>query len=366
MVPIRIMMLTENPLYGGITTYLLNVAAALKDDDRFELFLTSLPAWEGDPVLIKGAAKLGHQVHVFPMAGTFDIRVLAKLREYVSRERIDIVHTHGYRSTLIAYAARLNVKCVNTCHGIIVDPTSRLRLWQWAALRAMKRHRRTIACSDYVRQWLLTEGLDARRVHTIRNGCPPPPDDADLSLRAAFEEIDHPFIAVYVGRLVSGKGVEIFLEALAELNGITAIIVGDGPLRDELKDKAEGHGVQARFVGRVDDPGKYYDAADVVVLPSNMEALPMTLIEAASRGIPAIASLVGGIPEVVYDGITGMLIPPNDVESLSRALHYLQENPDRCKDMGVEAKERWLKNFSLEPLGAQLAQTYLDTMESAE
>ena len=217
----RVLLLAESPYYGGITSHLLSLARAMADSP-FDVRLASLPGRRDDNSLVDLCCNQGIQLHQFQMDGAFRPSILPQLRRYVADNNFALVHTHNYRATLRAASPRLAVPIVNTCHGRIAERSLRLQAWQWAELRAMRRHRLTIACSDHVRQWLQTQGLDPRRIRTIRNCY----DPGKVTLRVTGrEQRDHPanLVALYAGRLCEGKGIEIFIRALDNASGISGI-----------------------------------------------------------------------------------------------------------------------------------------------
>lgn len=360
----RILLLADNPYVGGITSYLHSVLTALAQDDRFELITASFPGRGGDRTLIVKANEAGASVHVIPMAWNFDPRVVKTFRRFLAREEIDLIHAQGYRATLISLFGAGSIPVMTTCHGMAVAPALRTRLWEWARLRAMRRHPLTIACSDFVRGWLLDKGFPEDRVRTIYNCYAPSgkaPGNGATRESLGIEEAS--LVALYVGRLVAGKGLDTLFRALAGRPGIAPVVVGDGPLREALEKEADALGVKACFVGGTQDPTPFYALADVVVLPSKMEALPMTLIEAAAHGRPAVATRVGGIPEVVRDGKSGILVAPGAVEELGEALARLKE-PELRARLGAEAKEVWCDAFTPERMAGELGQAYRDVLES--
>lgn len=356
----RILMLCDSPYVGGITSHVLSVLEAFKNDDRFEFVLATFPGRRDDETLIDRANQIGVPVHVFPMAWTFDLRVIGAVRTFIEENKIDLIHLHDYRAALICRFVAPAIPIINTCHGLFVAPTPRLRLWQWAKLRAMRTHKRTIACSDFVRQWLIKKGLSPETIQTVYNTSSPV--DAGRGDSPLFPDIDpDATVVLYVGRLVRGKGIEVLLDALSKVHGIAAIIVGDGPLRSYLETKARMHSLDVRFVGRVNDPGPYYQRADVVVLPSRMEAFPITLIEAAAHAKPVIATSVGGIPEVVCHGETGLLVEFGNLAELKHALEHLSD-PEERKKMGQAARAAWETRFSPTRMAEALAQIYQDVL----
>lgn len=353
----RILLLAESPYMGGITSHILSIVRAFGDSDRFEFVVATLEGRRGDRTLIEVADKSGIAVHVMPMSWAFDFGVMGRFRKFLAEREIDLVHTHNYRSTLVCALAGGPVPVVNTSHGMKVESSLRMRFWQWADLRAMRRHGMTVACSDFVRDWLVRQGLDEKKVCTVYN-CYAPPDNAGPApSRESLGFGEDSLVVAYIGRLVEGKGLEHLVEALKDVPGSAGLFVGDGPLRAALESKAKEHGINAQFTGAVAEPSPFYQLADLVVLPSKMEALPITLIEAAAHGKPCIASKSGGIPEVVADGENGILFDYADVDALRIVLMQLYESPLREK-MGNRASEIWRDKFSPDRMANELAEVY--------
>jgi glycosyltransferase involved in cell wall biosynthesis len=292
------------------------------------------------------------------MGWRFDLGVVKSLRTLARDERIDLVHTHNYRSTLLAALALHSIPRMNTSHGQVVEASRRLRAWQALEVAVVARNRLTVACSEYVRQWLISKGVPERKVRTIHNCATAPGTEANIvPLRASVSDL----VAVYCGRLAEGKGVETFIRAVAQTPNVYGLLVGDGPARGDLETLAGELHARVEFVGFATDPRPYYAASDVVVLPSRMEALPMVLIEAMAQGKPVIATNVGGIPEIIADGETGILIEYGDVRALGEALTRLKSAALR-QTMGVNGLRRWRDDFTPERMALALAQAYSDAL----
>jgi glycosyltransferase involved in cell wall biosynthesis len=160
-----------------------------------------------------------------------------------------------------------------------------------------------------------------------------------------------------VGRTVPVKGQSLLIDSVAELErrGLTArlTIVGDGPELPELRRRAERLGVADRveFTGAVsqhDVPG-YYERADVFALPSFAEGLPVVLIEALAMGIPVVASRITGIPELVEEGVSGLLVVPGQGDALTDALHdLLERSPEERREMGHAGRRRVAAEFDVD------------------
>lgn len=162
-------------------------------------------------------------------------------------------------------------------------------------------------------------------------------------------------LLVCVARHVAVKNLGLLLEACALLHrqGVKfrCVSVGDGPLSGELKARRTALGLDAvvEFTGALtqEEVLPWWQRADVAVLTSENEGMPVCLMEAAACGVPAVATSVGGIPELVADGITGLLAPANDAAGLASALRGLIENPARAAEMGLAARQRAMERFSL-------------------
>lgn len=198
-------------------------------------------------------------------------------------------------------------------------------------------------------------------VQRIAIGVEPAPGTPKSDTEKAREEVRSelgltngvPLIAS-IGRLEDIKGHRFLIEALARLrrstNGVSAargIVVGDGCLKDSLVTLAEESGVGDRVTlpGFRSDVGAVLNAADIVAMPSLSEGFPLAVLEAMMAGRPVVASRVGGIPEMIVDGETGLLVPPKDPGALASALAWLIASPSLRDRLGKAAKERALREF---------------------
>lgn len=179
-------------------------------------------------------------------------------------------------------------------------------------------------------------GLDVAALRASRSG-----EETRRELALGNE-----FTVLFLGRLVPIKGVDVLIEALGGATGMTLLVAGDGPERVRLETLAERHGVRARFLGAV-DPARRAEllaAADAFALPSRVladgrhEGLPVALLEAMAAGSPVVATRTGGVPEVVEDGVSGLLVQPDDARALRAALEHLARSPVLCRALGDAAR----------------------------
>jgi glycosyltransferase involved in cell wall biosynthesis len=189
--------------------------------------------------------------------------------------------------------------------------------------------------SAYLRDIAVGWGLDPDRVSVLPNPAPALPELPSREEARAALALDGPAFG-YAGRLTRQKALGVALEAVAALPAATLLVLGEGPERERLADRARQLDVdgRVRFLGggTRDDVLRLFRAADAAVLSSDWENLPHTVVEALAVGTPVIATAVGGVPEVVHDGENGLLVPPASPEALSAALRRLIE------DAGLRAR----------------------------
>lgn len=196
--------------------------------------------------------------------------------------------------------------------------------------------------------------LDPAKLRPVYWGidAPPPPSPAERA--AAKQRLGIPASSPVIGMLANvtpAKGHLTLLRALAQLRqqapGFRALLVGDGPFRPTVAAEAEALALsEVQILPRVEDVFEVLPAFDVFALPSDIEGLPYVLLEAMSQALPIVASNVGGIPEAVIHGHTGLLVPPRDAPSLSRALKELVGNPEAAVEMGRAGFRRFLEHFT--------------------
>ncbi len=294
---------------------------------------------------VRGA---GIRAEVVPVSGALDPRGLVRLLRIFRRERIDIVHTHGHfavnvlariagrlaRARVLSHMHIQNAFREGTGRGVqiaIDNATARLCF-------------AIVAVSDATRADLVRQGYPAGRLVTIHNGIEAAHDVSPVRLA------EGPLV-VEVARLAEVKGQRTLLEALADVQA-TAVLVGrdlerGGAYEDELRSEAERLGVSDRvvFAGYRDDVPALLAGCDVFCLPSFAEGLPLVVLEAMAQGKPVVATPVGGTPELVVDGETGILVPPGDPGSLAHALTELLADAPRAARMGEAGRARVLAEF---------------------
>lgn len=202
---------------------------------------------------------------------------------------------------------------------------------------------------------------DLARQHTPDTpiGMIPAGADLDAVVPPTHPTLEGPLRLLFVGRLVNQKGLDVLFKALATMKDHTdwsLTIAGEGPLKDELALASYSLGINDRVVFRGwlerDHIPAVYEQADVFVLPSRDEGMPNAMLEAMAAGLPVIGSRVAGLEEVILDGETGLLVPPEDADALAQALRTLIEDRDRTFELSQAARKRVVEKFGWERAAA--------------
>ncbi|MEJ2671694.1 MAG: glycosyltransferase, partial [Deltaproteobacteria bacterium] len=290
----------------------------------------------------------------------------------IYRHRVDALHVNSYVPGNYARlaAALMQVPIVvDHWHGFTrFSPKRRLLCRALARFTDL-----SLAVSPGVKNYLVQEiGLAPDRIRVVANGVDLAAMDAARPGPEVRRELGLPEgapVIGLVGRLDHwGKGhKELFtaLSGLKERYPVQALIVGGGRREAEIQQAAADLGLsgQVHFLGsRVDVPD-LLQAMDIFVLPSYSEGLSLSLLEAMAAGLPVIATAVGGNPELVMDGVTGLLIPPKDAEALAAALERVLADPAWAKEMGEKARRQVAENYSVERLGREINGIYEELVE---
>jgi glycosyltransferase involved in cell wall biosynthesis len=269
--------------------------------------------------------------------------------------RLDLLYTHVVGSEPAAVAARLAgiPQVLGTFH--IDSSQSKARDWVLEFVTNRCLHR-AIAVSDSTRlDWVRRTYLARNRVTTIPNGVDSERFRRHAQKAEARRTLGLPggdtLVLGCTGRLSPQKGLSYLLRAVAQLASrypmLHVALAGDGPLAQALREEALALGIKERvhFLGFRSDVQPVLDAADVFVLPSLWEALPYSLLEAMAAELPVVATRVAGVPEVVAEGETGLLVSPADPQALAGALEQLLDSPTLRRRMGQEGRRRVINHF---------------------
>ncbi|HEY1275217.1 MAG TPA: glycosyltransferase [Thermoleophilaceae bacterium] len=358
----RVLMLVDS-LYdgtGGAERFAVGLACALPRD-RFEVSMCVTRTAEG--YLPRQLAEAGVGLLVLGRRGRADVLRFRRLAAYLRRERVDVLHCHKFGSnvwgTVIGRACRVPVVVAHE-HTWSYEGQPLRRLLDGFLIGRLASAFVSVSNADRERM-IEIERVPARKTVTIPTGYVPRPDEAVGDLRGELGiPADAPTVGT-IGQLRPQKALEVLIEAFAGVGDPSShlIVVGDGPSREELERRADAAGVgeRAHFLGTRVDLATVFGGLDVAAMSSDFEGLPLFAFECMAHRTPLVATRVGGLPDLVSDGSTGVLVPPRDPAALAVALRTLLADPGLRERMAAAAAER-LPEFTMEAVAARFADLY--------
>jgi len=349
---LRILLVIKALSFGGAERLLMETVAA-GDRDGFDYEVAYvLAASDG---LVDAIRTDGTPVHALGASRSADLTWLVRLRSLVIAGRFDVVHFHlPYTAAL----GRLAVATVPRAGRPAVVYTEH-SLWNRAAVitkginrAGVGRDQALIVVSQAAHD-ALPSALRGRArviVHGVsRSRADELAADRDrirAEVRAELGVPDGELLVLTVAIIRPEKGYDVLLDAtriLAERDvPVRVAAVGSGPMEDEVRarHRALGLGDRLQLLGQRHDVLRLMAAADIYVLASHQEGMPVTLMEATSMGLPIVATSVGGVPQVITDGVEGLIVPPGDPEQLANALQQVVADPSLRQRLGRAAREK--------------------------
>ncbi len=305
----------------------------------------------------------GGNVYCFGRKDGWDFHLIKEFAELLTEKKVDIVHAHQYTpyfyAVLASFFSKRHPKVVFTEHGRHQPDKVR-----WKRVIFNKLFRPVTAAytgvANFSKDSLATfEKIPADKIEVIYNGIdlsrfPDDCDKAKLRKSLGFEE-DKTLVGI-IARLDPIKNHAVLIESISLLKeqfpDIQLIIVGEGPMQKELQELVNELNLEdyVVFTGLRKDVPRILMALDLFVLPSTMEAMSVTLLEAMSASLPVVATDVGGNKEVVVPHVTGELVPPKDAEQLAGAIESIISAPQKAVQMGKAGRKRVEDFFTFEQM----------------
>jgi glycosyltransferase involved in cell wall biosynthesis len=373
---VRVLRVIARLNMGGPALHVAYLSDGLRDRG-YDTTLVAGSLALGEESMAVVAERLGVPIVTIPelhreISPLLDLRAAYRLADLIREVRPQILHTHTAKAgTIGRLAARLLGGAgppivVHTFHGHVLrgyfDPvrsTAFRLLERWLARRTTA----LIAVSPEVRDDLVSLGVAPREKFTVvrlgieldeRIGTDSDGPRADTR-RALGIPADR-FVVGWIGRMTGVKRTDDVLLAVRALRerGVDTVLcmVGDGPDRDAVERRAHQLGIvrDSLFLGYQEEVASYYAAFDVLILPSANEGTPVSAIEALAGGRPVVATRVGGVPDVVRDGIDGFLVEPGDVDAMAERLSVLAADPPLRHRMGEAGRASVHERYSVERL----------------
>jgi len=349
---------------GGTERLVIDICTRLQP--RFRMAVCCL---DRQGALAHELTDRGIEVIALHRSAGFRPSVGYRIAQVAERHQAAVVHCHQYSPFVygrIATLCRPRLKLVFTEHGRLSDdPPSLKRRMVNPLLGRLPASLYSV--SGVLRDSMIAEGFPDRRIEVIHNGVDPGPGATIFDRRRARRELgmsEETFLVGTVARLDPVKNLDMLVEAFAGVrtalaNGLL-IIIGDGPERRRLENLARAAGVAdaVRFLGHRGDVRRLLPAFDVYVNSSISEGVSLTILEAMATNLPVVATAVGGTPEVVADGVTGLLVPARQPAALASALTALGKAPERRAELGSAARLSIEARFQLDGMIERYADVY--------
>ena len=316
------------------------------------------------------AGKCGVKTHFFEAHGQVNFGVIGQIKRFILQNRIDILHTHFYKTDIIGFLASRFTPCkiISTPHGW--SKKMDFKLWCYEYLdRLIFPFLDSVAplSEDLYKPLTKLPGL-ARKLQFIRNG-------VDLSEISGSDAVHQDlrekknngkFILGYIGQLIPRKGLDTLFHALGKVKKLDweLYLVGDGQQRQEIKDLSMQLGISDRihFMGFRQDRLNFLRGFDMFVLPSRLEGIPRCLMEAMGAGVPVIASNIPGCNDLIENNATGLLFEVENSTMLANAIEKMANAPELRKELAQRAMIHVNEHYSATRMAKEYEQLFFETL----
>jgi glycosyltransferase involved in cell wall biosynthesis len=301
------------------------------------------------------------------MGGDLDLALVRRLYRLIRSERPDLVHLHSRIGADVMGGIACRLAGVPVVHSRRQDNPER----RWVVALKYRLHDRVIAISEGIAGVLLAEGLAPAKLRCVRSAVAPAPDQRPCDRSWLAREFAVPAQGRVIGvvaQLIPRKGHRVLLDALPSLlpsfPDLYVIFFGKGPEEAALRTTIERLGLteRVRLAGFRTDLPSVLPCLSLLVHPALMEGLGVSLLQAASAGVPIVASRAGGIPEAVRDGVNGLLVPPGDASALAEAIGRLLGDPGLARAMGEAGRRLMQEEFSVDAMVEGNLRVYRDVL----
>jgi glycosyltransferase involved in cell wall biosynthesis len=354
---------SDSTTFGGTERAILRLMAAT---DRGQWTLVLLHHPDAPAALVNGARAAGADTReVRRVKGKLDVRTLSALAGQIQGLGPSVFHAHLHWPLACKYgiaaasAARVPAVVGTAQLHVEIDRGGFVDLQHRLISQLVARY---IAVSQDVASHLVRRfQVPDAKIVVIPNAV----DEAEIAAGFAHPAIDWPVsarrkAALILARLEPEKGVDVAIDAIAKVDDVDLVIAGTGSCRATLEAKvAQLHlGDRVHFLGQRDDPASLLARADVFVLPSHVEGLPLSVLEAMSAGVPVIATDIGGTREAIENEKTGLLVLAGDARALATAIRRVFADPDTAADRASAAREVVAREFTSSIIAARTAVLY--------
>jgi glycosyltransferase involved in cell wall biosynthesis/peptidoglycan/xylan/chitin deacetylase (PgdA/CDA1 family) len=316
--------------------------------------------------------KEGIKIIALNKKSKIDMGVIRQLGKIIRENNVQIVHTHLWGGN---FWGRIAAKISGV--PVVIATEHNTDVWKNGFYLALDRWLsrwtdRIIAVSQSVKEFYVKKGIAPKKIEVIYNGIDVNGSQVtsyELQVKGEFGIRENETVIAVIGRLVPQKGHRYLFDALYELDGqysLKLLVVGDGPLLKSLKSQVTSHKLEEKviFTGLRKDVKDILGMTDILVMPSLREGLPMVALEAMVAGVPIVATEVGGMPELVTNGQTGILVEPENKTALKKAITTLIDDHKLYQYLKDNAKKRITEQFSLEGMLQKTQELYWEIYQA--
>jgi len=369
--------ITCYPTYGGsgvVATELGKELATRKHDVHFISYALPIRLTGNEHVYFHEVEVMTYPLFEYP---PYDLVLATKMAEVTTRYSLDILHVHyAIPHSISAYLAKMMLKdrivpFVTTLHGTDITLVGNDRSYLPITRFGIEQSDAVTAVSQYLRQRTIDEFQITRSIEVIPNfvDCNVYDRSDNPELRQRFAD-PHEGILIHISNFRPVKRVEDVISIFSivrKQRPARLLMVGDGPERPKAEWLANTHGIaeDVLFLGKQNDMARLLSIADILLLPSDLESFGLVALEAMACQVPVVATLVGGLPEVVRDGTDGYLCELGDVQSMGAACLRILENPALRAKIGEVARAHARQEFCASKIVLRYEELYDRTLEQA-
>lgn len=353
---------------GGAKTHIFSLMKGLKNlvDAKIICFI--------EDTFYEDAKKIGIDIELIPQKRRSDMSVVKRISQIVNDEHYDIVHCHGARANTIAIflKSKINVPMITTIHSDYLldfkDSFYKDLIFTPINTFALKRFDYYVAVTENFKSMLIDRGFDDQKIYTMYNGINMNSDPwvivKEDFLKRYKVDYKGKYLVGQVARLDGVKNIKMTIRAAQKLSetrrDVLFLIAGDGEELNDLKKLAKELKVEDMivFLGFVKENMSFFNAIDLNILTSLSESFPYVILEASKMKKATIATNVGGINELIRDGVDGYLIDSNDYNNLAKHIGYLANNKGESIEMGNSIYNRVKESFSTESMARTQIEIY--------
>jgi len=372
----RVLHLIDSGGLYGAERVILNLSLEMRESPFISIVGMFTNNRSVTPELGKVAKDLGIQTSYIPLRSKFNPLNIFIVINFLKKNRLDIIHSHGYKPTILAYlpSVFLKIPLISTCH-LWFKEDWKLKIYYKIESMVIKHLPVVTGVSEEICHQIVAKGVDKERVKLIHNGIniknygiSPNPSTVSAKKELNIKEGD--FVIGTVGRLAKQKSHYSLLNAMKILNDmnikVKCIIIGDGYLRNKLEKEKSKLGLNANvfFLGFREDVLNLITLMDVFIMTSLKEGFPMALLEAMALKKPIISTPVGDVEKLLQHGENGLVYQVGDIYSLVDHITALKKDREYRLRLGNAAYEKVLMDFTSKSMTKKYLSIYTELLDN--